>query len=158
MPKPEEELNVEEEIIEEDHEDEELNEEETEEYELGEDGEPMLDDDGNPIKKEQPPLEPWQETEGEKDGKVPVQTHIRMKQRLKTKVSDQNDEISNLKAEIEELKKRGTVKTANVIDLPKKPKREDFDDDDLYEAAIDEWRDERDDARLQNLEREREVK
>jgi len=124
-----------------------------------------LDEDGNPIEK---PLEPWQELESEEGddedddddkGGVPVKTHIAMKQKLKGKLSDVNEELEALKAENEALK-AGTFKTQTTEQEAKlvRPKLEDFDTEADFQAAVDEYEDKKAEARYQRLERVKEMK
>ena len=125
--------------------------------ELDEDGnpiepEPELDEDGNPIEPKPEP-EPW--SKEDEDG-VPLSTHVHMKQKLKGRVSERDDKISKLEEEIERLKK-GKPK-ADVVDIPKRPKRDDFESDDDYYAAVDEYEEKRDDIKLKRQLQDKEVK
>ena len=94
--------------------------------------------------------EPWQKTDDDITGDVPVGTHIKMKQKLKGRVSERDDEISNLKVEIESLKK-GRV-TPQATAPSKRPQSEDFDTDEEYETALDKWQDDKADARFEKRE------
>ena len=77
--------------------------------------------------------EPWQATDDESND-VPVDTHIRMKQKLKGRISERDDENEKLKAEIAALK---TSKEAPKI--LKRPREDDFESDEAYEAARDQY-------------------
>ncbi len=117
--------------------------EETEESimeDLGEiDGEPDSSEpvDGDDEEKEESPPEPWMITEGMEP--VPVQTHLKVKNKLKGRLSDQKDEIAELKAEIEALK--APVQQQAPVQV-KRPNRLDFDDDADFNAAYDRYLDE----------------
>ncbi|MAF43436.1 MAG: hypothetical protein CMI54_04605 [Parcubacteria group bacterium] len=98
-------------------------------------------DDGGEAEEES--IEAWKQSDDQtsQDSEVvPLNDLIKMRQKLKGKVSDKNEEIEKLKQEVESLK------AAPVQSRPasNKPKREDFlDRDDPEEAYIDalsEWK------------------
>ena len=61
---------------------------------------------------------------------------------LKGSLNEKDDELSQLREELERLKSAAAPKQQVENQLPPRPKREDFDyDDDAYDNAIDEWND-----------------
>ena len=95
--------------------------------------------------------EPWMETET--DG-VPVATHIGMKQKLKGKLSDKDDEISTLRKEVDALKAK-PAPAAPVATPTERPKRADFEDEDGYFASVDRFEDKRAEDRQRRLDMQR---
>ena len=82
---------------------------------------------------------------------VALKDHIELRQSLKEKNREKNEEIESLRRELEELK-RGSVSAQPVQSqqLKPRPKLEDFDyDEDQHNAALDDWYDERLNAKLQ---------
>jgi len=103
-----------------------------------------LDEEGNPIT---PEIEAWMEEEEEQDSSgVPLGAHIKMKNKLKGRLSDQKAEseleLEKLRAENAALK-AGTVKTQAQTPTarPKRPKADDFDTDEAFDAAMDVYED-----------------
>jgi hypothetical protein len=87
-------------------------------------------------------IEPWMETEDEQaSGDVPVDTHIRVKQKLKGRLSDKEKEIADLRAEIDAIKQGATVKPTS--ELGPRPKPEDYETDEEYYKSLDDWEDKR---------------
>lgn len=73
-------------------------------------------------------------------GKVPVEKHIKIKQKLKGKLSKKDEENEQLKARIVELEAgKSEVPTADAPEKPKRPRRADFETDDAYDDALDEY-------------------
>lgn len=115
---------------------------------------PGQDDDG-----EQEEVESWmlESDSGSDDGSEPEKTvalkdHIELRQSLKNKNREKNEEIEALRRELEELKK-GSVNAqpAQSQQLKPRPKLEDFDyDEDKHNAALDDWYDEKWNAKLQS--------
>ena len=105
--------------------------------------EPELDEDGNPIVPEK---EPWMEEEegGEQDlddpsKNVPVGKFVSVKKKLKGQISDRDEEIERLKQERDDaLKLKSTEPTVLV-----RPKKDDFDDDEAFEDALDTYNESR---------------
>ena len=105
--------------------------------------EPELDADGNPIV---PAKEPWMEEEegGEQDPddpskNVPVGKFVSVKKKLKGQISDRDEEIERLKQERDDaLKLKSTEPTVLV-----RPKKDDFDDDEAFEDALDKYNESR---------------
>jgi hypothetical protein len=98
------------------------------------DGDESDESDG---KKE---VETWMADESEQQpSDVPVSTHIRMKQKLKGKLSDKNDELEKLKEENETLKTGMVVSSPQLKELPKKPKEDDFETLSEYDEALAEY-------------------
>ena len=85
-------------------------------------------------------VEPWMSDESQQPlSDVPASTHIRMKQKLKGRLSDKDQEVERLRQENEALK-AGTLATTprpNVI--PKRPKENDFDTIIEFEEALGEY-------------------
>lgn len=73
---------------------------------------------------------------------VPLAAHIKTRKKLKGKISERDNEIENLKAEIESLK---TAPQQQVIipgsDIGPRPRIEDYDDDSKFQADLDAWED-----------------
>lgn len=93
-----------------------------------------------------------EEAETSEDGKsgfVPNHGVAAVKRKLKAKLEKKDDELAQIRAELEAIKQGSHVQSAPKSDAPPRPKREDFDyDDDKYDAAIDEWNDKRFEAKL----------
>jgi len=122
-----EDLGIEEEVVETELDDA----EETEDEDVIEE---ELDEEGNPITVE---VESWMADEDDQtDSKVPVSTHIKMKQKLKGRLKDQDGELEKLRAENEALKAQSTVTKPDPNKLPTLPKESEFDDDAKYEEAL----------------------
>jgi len=101
-----------------------------------EDDDTVVEDevDDDPEKKV---LEPWQETDDQTSNGVPVETHIKVKKKLKGRISERDDEIQRLTAENDALKSQGTK--APTGDTPVVPKLDDFDDEEDYAKALDKY-------------------
>lgn len=106
----------------------------------------------NEVEDEQKPVEPWMQTE-DGENAVPVNTHVRMKQKLKGRLSEKDDEIIKLRQEIDALKKPQQAPIA--VDPAERPKREDFTDDSDYDAALDRYEDKRVESRFNRIEAQR---
>lgn len=117
----------------------------------------ITDDDPDNKPDDDSALEPWQQTDDQSSDGVPVGTHIKVKQKLKGRISERDDEITRLKAEIEKLK-TGNNGQADTTELPKRPKPEDYDTDEEYQAALDQYDDNAMVARLDKAEQQRRVK
>ena len=85
----------------------------------------------------------WQNVENEEPEAVSVQTHLRIKQKLKGRISERDERIEALEKRIAEYENGGKITPS----LSKRPRQEDFDDDDQYEAALDQY----DQQRLQSV-------
>jgi hypothetical protein len=83
-------------------------------------------------------VEPWMADEGEqKPSDVPVSTHIRMKQKLKGRLTDKDEELERLKKENEVLKSGVSTQTVPILkELPKRPKENEFDTLQEYDEAM----------------------
>lgn len=106
------------------------------------------EDDVKTEDDEQKPLEPWMQTENDNED-VPVNTHIRMKQKLKGRLSEKDDEISKLRQEIEALKKPQQPIVSQSVE---RPNRDDFDDDSEFDAAMSRYEDKRIEERFNRIE------
>jgi len=76
---------------------------------------------------------------GGKSGGVPVDKHIKIKQKLKGKLSEEKEENEKLKARIAELETAKKEPAARTLEKPKRPKRSEFDSDDDYDEAMEEY-------------------
>ena len=108
-----------------------VEEEEVIETELPVDGEEASTEGEEEEKAE---LEPWQVADDELDD-VPAKTHLAIKSKLKGRLSERDDEISELRKKIESLTPQKPAPTAP----PKRPRAEDFDTDEEYETALDKY-------------------
>ncbi len=120
-----------------------------------------LDEDGNPIT---PEIEAWMEEEEEQDSSgVPLGAHIKMKNKLKGRLSDQKAEseieLDKLRAENAALK-AGTAKTQSQAPTarPKRPRTGDFDTDEAFERAMDVYEDDLYELRSKRSEQTRTIK
>lgn len=107
--------------------------EETEELETGDE----ISEGEESEEEEVAELEEWEKT-GEEDEKlpdVPVETHIKAKKKWKRREEAKDSEIEQLKAEVEKLKSGG-VKTTEEL---KRPDPLDFENDDEYEDAREQY-------------------
>jgi hypothetical protein len=79
---------------------------------------------------------------------VPVGAHAKMRAKLKGKVKERDKEIEALRQEIEALK-GGDSTSVTARKTPPRPKLEDFGyDQDAYDKAVDDWYDQKIDAKL----------
>ena len=90
-----------------------------------------VDEDGKPIV----PVEPWQKVEEQDSTAVPVTTHINVKRKLKGRIAEKEDKISELEAEVQRLKSRTTISTPE-LEAPKRPKAADYDSGSKYEEDL----------------------
>jgi len=105
--------------------------------------EPELDADGNPIV---PDKEPWMEEEegGEQDPddpskNVPVGKFVSVKKKLKGQISDRDEEIERLRQERDDALKLKPKEPTVLV----RPKKDDFDDDETFEDALDTYNESR---------------
>ncbi len=117
------------------------------------------DEDGQPVDGD---VEPWMMTgeddedcDKDDDKTVPLVSHIKQKKKLKSRISDQKDEIAELKAEIEALKtgsNHPAQQQSQVSGSPiTRPRRSDFDDDEDFDAAYDIYLDKKEQERQQRF-------
>lgn len=115
-------------------------------------------DDDEDNSDEPEALEDWQKSEDEvsedskKKGFVPNPGAAKLRRKLKdvkAEGKEQASRIDELQAEIEQLKVSSTPAKSEEA-LPPRPKQEDFDfdDDDKYNQAMDDWQDLRVDKKL----------
>jgi len=76
-----------------------------------------------------------EEDEQETSETVPVSAIMKVKSKLKAKLHDRDEEVERLTTENASLRAKGPV--ASTLDKPKRPRINDFDDDDTYEEALD---------------------
>lgn len=136
----------------EDPENEDLENENLEDPEKDLEKEPELDEDGNPIEKDEKPVEEWLQTDDDQTSEtVPKKTHMQMKRRMKGKVDNRDSQIERLKEENAALKNGSSNNINNVNqslkDIPKRPRRDDYDDDDKYYDDLEAYDDDRADKR-----------
>ncbi|GAF78397.1 unnamed protein product [marine sediment metagenome] len=100
----------------------------------------------------------WMTEGDQKPDGVPVSTHIRMKQKLKGRITDKDEELERLKAENLTLK-AGTVLPAPVkVERPERPREEAFDTIAEYNTALDAYEDTILDIRLNRDSQARDIK
>jgi len=87
--------------------------------------------------------------EDEEDDKVPLPTFLKTKKKLKGQLSERDSEIEKLRSELESLK--GTIGNRVQEQPVKRPRINDFDTDEEYEAAMDRYEDTRFNNISQNL-------
>lgn len=97
------------------------------------------------------PVEAWQQTEGQTsdDQQKKGPSFRGLKLKLKATIGKRDDEIAELRAQVNALTK-GTAQTQPQTAQPNpRPKREDFSlDDEGYDEAVDKWNDAKLDARF----------
>jgi len=97
-------------------------------------------DSDSDLGDEKKEVEPWMADDSDqKLSDVPVATHIRMKQKLKGRLSDSNEEIELLREENKALKAGITTPVGRPKVLPKRPKENDYDTIQEYDEAMDEY-------------------
>lgn len=102
-------------------------------------------------------LESWQRTEEGGDRNISLGKHIKVRTKLKDKIHEKDDEISQLRSEIESLKSSGVIQQEVKPSTSKRPSRKDFENEygelneDAYDAAVDDWNLERLKAGQQDL-------
>jgi hypothetical protein len=120
------------------------------------DDEPVDDDDDDADKPKE--VDAWMADEGDqKPSDVPVSTHIRMKQKLKGRLTDSNEEVARLRAENEALR-AGVQQTPKLKVTPKRPRQEDFDTILDHEEALSEYEDKMLEVRLETANTKVEIK
>jgi hypothetical protein len=75
----------------------------------------------------------WQKEDVEEAQQVPLSALMKQKKKLKGQIGERDAELERLRAEVEELKNSKTPQTL------KRPRVADFDDDEEYETALDEY-------------------
>jgi hypothetical protein len=95
----------------------------------------------------------------QKPSDVPVSTHIRMKQKLKGRLADSNDEVERLRKENETLKSGITTQTPPTLkELPKRPKEDDFETLQEHDEALVKYDDDMLQIRLDTANKKTEIK
>ena len=84
---------------------------------------------------EEKEVELWQQEESEEqeEGTVPVGSHIKMKDKLKGRISQRDEEIDKLRREVEDLKTNRSKPT----EQPKMPNEEDFEENSDYRKSLE---------------------
>lgn len=78
----------------------------------------------------------------DEDGEKPKpEKSLKAKKKLQRKLKEADDEKDALKAEIEQLKKSNAAPAAKPTGRPVRPKEDDYDSDEEYETAMDQWGD-----------------
>lgn len=109
-------------------------------------------DDDDPNKKVV--KEPWMADEDDSQpSDVPVSTHIKMKQKLKGRISQKDEELERLRQENLQLKAGTAPLPVKKAGLPKRPHENDFDTLVEYEEALGEYEQKMVDIRLENATR-----
>ncbi len=96
----------------------------------------------------------WLAADEQTSAEVPVRTHVGMKQKLKGRLREKDDELATLRQEIESLKTSGIrQENASAAAPSKVPRPEDFydrsDPDLAYETALQNWMDSQMEQKLQ---------
>lgn len=115
-----------------------MSEEQLKQEEVVEEIETIVDGEVNEEQEEQE-VPAWlhQEDEGEGGDNVPLAVHLDKKNKLKGQISERNDEIEQLKAEIESLR---NSKTPQDTDTLRMPTLEEHDhDEEKYQEAMAKW-------------------
>ena len=99
------------------------------------------------------PVEPWMETEEEetdepKTETVSLKTLLKAKGKFKEKNSELSAKLEEVQAELERLKSSSPAKAKAS---EPRPKEWDFETDEAYQAALDEWEDKRIAAKLETM-------
>ena len=81
-------------------------------------------------------VEAWMADGDQTPSDVPVSTHIRMKQKLKGRLSDKNEEVERLKQENETLKAGLKTQEPSLESLPKRPRENDYETLQEYDDAM----------------------
>ena len=100
--------------------------------------------------EEEKPLFLLEEDEEESDEEkvVPVGALVKTRKKLQGRIQEKDDEVQRLNKKIEELEKRTS---SAKVELPKRPKVDDFDSDEEYDKALDDWYDLKTQASLKSL-------
>lgn len=107
-----------------------------------------------PQTEETQQTEEWMKSEDDKQqSTIPAVAHLKIKEKLKTRVAERDDEISRLKQEIEALKQNTVHRQAQ--DSMQRPRRADFEDDEAYFDAIDRYQDKAQEERYNRLSAQR---
>ena len=113
------------------------------------------DSEGEGEGESQEIIEPWQQTDD--SDTVPVAVHRDTRAKLKGRISERDDEIASLKAEIEELKNSRSVTNEPASQSLKRPRQYDYDTDEEYEAALSEYEQKNISSRFDAIERKRQA-
>lgn len=115
--------------------------------------------------KEETEIESWMQTDeatSDESGFVP--NHEAAKRRkqakaLRSQLGEKDDEIEQLKRQVEQLSTGQVAPQPQAETLPPRPTREQFDfDDDAYDKAVDEWNDKKLDMKLNSFNQSNEQK
>ena len=101
-------------------------------------------------------LEEWEKTEEDDGDKSKPVKFLKAKKRLKGRLSEREDEIARLRAEMETLK-AGTSKPhqPSTGQIPQRPREEDFDTDAEYQQALYQYEDKVTAERFSRIEQQR---
>ena len=88
--------------------------------------------------------EPAWKADPEDEANMPVATHLKTKRKLKGVIGERDAELEQLKSEMEQLKAQTPQAPTKSV---KRPKLDDFETDEEYEAAMDTY----DDARFNSI-------
>jgi len=122
---------------------------------IDDDEEEIIDDDDDDGEKKA--VEPWMADESKQPlSDVPASTHIRMKQKLKGRLTERNEENERLRRENEALK-AGMTTPSLPGRVPKRPVENEFDTVLEYEEALGEYEQKMVDVRLETSNRKRDI-
>lgn len=94
------------------------------------------------VEGEETEVPAWLNEESDEEAEtVPVGAIANVRRKLKGKISEQNDELEKLRLENEKLKQQHSTPVAQ--EPLKRPRVADFDTDDEYESAMDEYEEKR---------------
>jgi hypothetical protein len=73
---------------------------------------------------------------------APVSALVKLKKKLKGQISEKDEELERLRAELHAVK-TGAVTPQQTTQAPKRPRNADFDTDEEYESAMDKYEDDK---------------
>ena len=98
---------------------------------------------------DKPDVEPWMQSDDDVSPMFKSSDIKAAKTKLRAKLERKhNEETESLKAEIEELKQKVSQPAATVKAAPSRPKYDDFDTDEAYEKALDEYYEQKIESKL----------
>lgn len=116
------------------------------------DDEEINDDDSEESENEDTETEEeeWMKEDDESDQTdetVPLRKLIKTRRKFQGRLSERDEEIEALKTKVSELE----AGKSKPLELPKRPRRADFEDEDAYEAELDKYEEEKDDIKFRQL-------
>lgn len=105
------------------------------------------------VSEEQSKEEAWQRIDEENEfSPIPAKAHIKMKQKLKGRISERDDEIEKLKSKIQNLE--SNIPQRSISKLTR-PKEFEYDSDEAYQQALSKYEDDLITSKFHELERKR---